>query len=146
MVANASDSDSLVPDFSRYVIAPNAILVPFGNPPTSEVWIRIVGFLALNLAYYSFRAARAGLVPFFRWSVHGRLIAPAFFVAFVVLGLARPTLVLFAAVDVAAAIWTHLALRAERVIDSRPVGSGTRGRSPRGIREDMERNVPTPGS
>jgi len=129
------------------IIVPNAILGLFGFPPTSEVWIRIIGVVALNLAYYSFRAARAGLVPFFRWSVHGRLIAPAFFASFVALGLARWPLLIFALVDVAAATWTYLALRAERA-RALPLAAsrGTSPSSPRSIREEMERNVPTAGS
>ncbi len=129
------------------IIVPNAILVLFGFPPTSEVWIRIIGVVALNLAYYSFRAARAGLVSFFRWSVQGRLIAPAFFASFVALGLARPALLAFALVDVAAATWTYLALRSDRAgAFPLPAFPGASASSPRSIREEMERNVPTAGS
>lgn len=95
------------------VIAPNAILVPFGNAPTSEVWIRIVGMVVLFLAYYYARAARENVVAFFRWTVPARLTVPVFFVSFVALGLVPPTLLLFALPDLAGAIWTHLALRAE---------------------------------
>src|SRR5215831_13472086 len=92
------------------LVAPNAILVPFGNPPTSEVWIRIVGMLTFFLGYYYFRAGRQGLVPFFRLTVHARLMVPLFFIAFVALRFAPPTLILFGLVDLAGAIWTHLAL------------------------------------
>ena len=129
------------------IIVPNAILGLFGLAPTTDVWIRIIGVVALNLAYYSFRAARAGLVQFIRWSVHGRLIAPAFFVCFVALGLAPWQLLLFALVDAAAATWTYLALRAERA-GALPLAAsrGTSPSSPRSIREEMERNVPTAGS
>ncbi len=129
------------------IIVPNVILVAFGFPPTSDVWIRVIGVVTLNLAYYSFRAARAGLVSFFRWSVHGRLIAPAFFASFVALGLARPVLIVFALIDVAAATWTYFALRSDRAgafpLPAFPGGSAS---SPRSIREEMERNVPTAGS
>jgi len=31
------------------IIVPNAILALFGLPPTSDVWIRIIGVVALNL-------------------------------------------------------------------------------------------------
>jgi len=130
------------------IIVPNAILGLFGLAPTTDVWIRIIGVVALNLAYYSFRAARAGLVQFIRWSVHGRLIAPAFFVCFVALGLAPWQLLLFALVDAAAATWTYLALRADRRAGALPFPAfpGTSPSPPRSIREEMERNVPTAGS
>jgi len=75
------------------------------------------------LAYYYARAGREGVVPFFRLTVHARLALPVFFVAFVVLGLARPTLILFALPDLAGAIWTHLALRAESPNVSPPIGT-----------------------
>jgi hypothetical protein len=102
------------------LIAPNALLVTFGNPPTSEPWIRVLGVVVMLLAYYYARAGREGVVPFFRWTVHTQLAIPVFFVAFVVLGLARATLILFALPDLAGAIWTHLALRAESPNTSSP--------------------------
>ena len=40
------------------VVAPNALIVPFGFDPTGEVWIRVVGLLVLILAYYSLKAAQ----------------------------------------------------------------------------------------
>jgi hypothetical protein len=43
--------------------------------------------------------------------VYGRALVIVFFVAFVVLGLAEPLLIGFGLVDLAAAIWTALALR-----------------------------------
>ena len=58
-------------------------------------------------------AARADLRRFIAWSVPLRLSVPVFFGAFVAAGLVSPVLMLFAAVDVAAALWTWTALRRE---------------------------------
>lgn len=95
------------------VLAPNLLLSLFGIPPTGEVWIRVVGMLALILGYYYQGAARSGATVIFRLSVHGRSAVLVFFGAFVLLGLAPPALILFAAVDAAGALWTWRCLAAE---------------------------------
>ena len=93
------------------VLAPNLLLALFGFPSTGEVWIRVVGMLVAFLGVYDWLAARAELRAFFAWSVPVRLSVPVFFTAFVALGLAPPVLLLFGAVDAAAAVWTWIALR-----------------------------------
>jgi hypothetical protein len=95
------------------VAIPNVMLGMFGLPTTSEVWIRVVGVLVLCLAFYYIQAARHGLVPMLRWTVYARSSVILFFGAFVLLGFAAAPLVMFGAVDLAAALWTYWALRAE---------------------------------
>ncbi len=94
------------------LVAPNSLLAVFGQPPTHEVWIRVAGMLALFLAYNDIQAARYELTPFIRWSVYARGSAIIFFGAFVLLGFAAPPLLLVGVVDLLAAGWTTLALRA----------------------------------
>ncbi|MBW1784279.1 MAG: hypothetical protein JRL30_26505 [Deltaproteobacteria bacterium] len=94
-----------------FLLIPNTILGVFGIPPTTEPWIRVVATILLILSYYLIQAARNELTIFFRLTVHGRASVIVFFTAFVVLGVAPPVLILFAVVDLAAAIWTALALR-----------------------------------
>jgi hypothetical protein len=86
----------------------------FGLAKTGELYIRIVGMFLLILAYYYARAARQELTGFFHWTVHVRALVILFFVAFVLLDLAEPVLILFGVVDLAAAIWTWLALRGSK--------------------------------
>jgi hypothetical protein len=93
------------------IVAPNAVLAPFGVPPSSEVWPRVVGVLAVALGFYYGVAARSGLVPFYRGTVVMRAFVFVFFGAFVLLGFAPPALALFGAVDLAGAIWTGAALK-----------------------------------
>ena len=96
------------------VTVPNLLLGLFGFAETREVWIRVMGMLVLILGVYDVQAARQEWDGFIRLSVPLRVSVPAFFGAFVVAGLAPPVLLLFAAVDFAAAAWTWLALREAR--------------------------------
>jgi hypothetical protein len=95
------------------VVVPNLFLSVFGIPPTTEVWIRVVGMLVTILGFYYLQSARHGLVPFFRATLLGRTAVLVFFIAYVVLGFAPPILILFGLIDVAGAIWTALCLRGE---------------------------------
>lgn len=95
------------------VVAPNVLLSFFGIPETREVWIRIVGMLALIFGYLDFMASRYELLTFIRWTVFGRLSVPVFFVIFVALGFAPPILMLFGAIDAAAAIWTAVCIHSD---------------------------------
>ena len=96
------------------VVVPNVPLSLFGMPQPDEPWIRVAGMLALLLGYYYVQCARADLRRFFELTVPARGAVIVFFATFVALGFAKPTLLLFGLVDVAGAIWTTLALRAER--------------------------------
>ncbi len=93
------------------VLAPDALLNFMGLPAPRDVWIRVVGTLVLVLALYSILAARRDLTDFIRWTVYGRSLVVVILLAFVLLGLASPVLILFAIVDSAGAVWTSIALR-----------------------------------
>lgn len=93
------------------IIAPNSLLEIFKLPPVTDVWIRVVGMLAVLLGVYYWHAANANLRSLIRLSVPARLSVLGFFGAFVVLKLAPPVLMVFAIVDAVAALWTWHALR-----------------------------------
>ena len=98
------------------VVAPNFLLSVFQLPGTSEVWIRMMGVIVVNIGLYAWVAARHEDKHFLEASVYTRVI---FFVAvttFAVLGLASPMIILFGVADLLGAIWTHCALKA----DARP--------------------------
>lgn len=92
------------------VAAPNLLLTTFGIPPTNEVWIRVVGVLVVILGFYFAQAARKEITDFFRWTVPARSAVIVFFIAFVLLGWAKPVIILFGAIDLIGAIWTFMAL------------------------------------
>ena len=95
------------------VLAPNLLLGLLGFPPTNEVWIRVAGVLVLILAYYFIQSVRRGTIDFWRWTTHVRFSLIFFFAAFVLLGWARPALLLLGVADFLGAIWTTWALRAD---------------------------------
>jgi hypothetical protein len=98
------------------LVVPNFLLGLFFLPPTTEVWIRISGMLLLFLGFYYTQAARKEMTDFFRWTIYVRATVILFFTAFVLLGLAEPSLILFGVVDLLGAIWTGAALRSENAV------------------------------
>ena len=92
------------------VVAPNLLLGALGFPPVADVWSRVVGVLALLLAFYYAQAARAELRSFMHCTVYTRVATFVFFAGFVVAGLAGPMLIALGALDLAAALWTARAL------------------------------------
>lgn len=103
------------------LLAPNMLLVLFQMPPTSEVWVHVVGMLILFIAIYYIVAARAELLPIMVWTVWLRISVFFFFCGFVLVGLAKVALILFGAIDLAGAAWTWNAIRKETL-----KASGTR--------------------
>ena len=102
------------------LVWPNLLLGLLGFPPTNEVWIRVAGVLVLFLAYYFIQSARAGTVDFWRWTTHVRFALIFIFTGLVLLGLARPPLILLGVADFLGAIWTTLAMRADRALSHPP--------------------------
>ena len=96
------------------ILTPNILLSIFWMPATTEVWIRVVGVLVLNIGVYYLYAAKCEARAFFQASVYTRAFVLISFVAFAAVGLARPMIVFFGAMDLAGGIWTHLALKGER--------------------------------
>ena len=98
------------------IVVPNFLLKAISRTSTTEVWIRVVGLLLLYLGFYYTQAARKEITDFFRWTVYTRSTVIVFFAAFVLLGFARPPLIMFGVVDLLGAIWTGLALRSPKTI------------------------------
>jgi hypothetical protein len=96
------------------IFAPNLLLGMFGIPPTTEVWIRVVGVLAFNIGIYYWFAAKCEAKAFFEATVYLRGVVFIAFVAFVMLGFVHRALILFGCVEVAGAVWTWLALQKEK--------------------------------
>lgn len=93
------------------LLAPSLLLAPLGLAVPQDVWIRLVGILALALGASDLLAGSDTVVSLIRLSVWRRGVAGVAIAALVMLGLAPTPLLLFAAVDIAAALWTALAMR-----------------------------------
>ena len=98
---------------AAFVVAPNALLSLFGVPPTTEPWVHVVGVLAFMIGIYAWVGGRHDHRPFLVASVATRALVFTAFTSLVLLGIAPPVLALFGLVDLAGALWTGLALRAD---------------------------------
>lgn len=116
-----SSSARSIQVFGVYIVAlgfvlllvPNLLLLLSGFPLTQEPWIRVLGVVVVALGYYYLVAASSKATAFFAATVRGRIWIFLAFIALVVLGFARPMLIMFGLVDFAGAIWTWMALRSE---------------------------------
>lgn len=93
------------------IASPGTVLSPLGIATPSEIWIRVVGLLALVVGYYYWACGRAGAIAFYRATIAGRLAFCTGCVMLVLLAGAPLQLLLFGFVDVAGAAWTAWALR-----------------------------------
>lgn len=95
------------------VLAPNALLGLFGMPATQEVWIRVLGLVVGIIGAYDVIMAVHALTPLYLPSVIARTLVFVAFLAFALLGLAPPQLVIFGVIDLLGALWTWRAMRGE---------------------------------
>lgn len=91
--------------------APGLVLAPLGIAVPAEIWIRVVGALALPLGYYYWVCGSANLVEFFRASIRGRILFAAVIVLLIAAFSAPLQMLLFAGIDLAGAAWTFHGLR-----------------------------------
>ena len=96
------------------VLLPNFFLYALNLPLTNEVWPRAVGILLVGHAIYYIQVARHNLSDFFSWTVYTRAAMFFFWGSMVLLQFVRPVVLAGGTIDLAAAIWTALALRADR--------------------------------
>lgn len=95
-------------------LIPNVPFAIVGIPQTNEAWIRVVGMLILFLAFFCFQSARKELTEFMRWTVYTRPTVIIFFTVLALLGMVKPVVIWLGVIDLAAAIWTGLALRSAK--------------------------------
>lgn len=104
----------LIPLGLLLMLAPNAVLSPFGFAPATEVWVRVVGVVVAPLGVYYVALGRAPVPSLLMLTVYARVWVCVTFALFVAAGLSQPMLAVFGAVDLLGAIWTWTALRSER--------------------------------
>lgn len=93
------------------LLSPDSLLALLGLPPSADVWPRVCGIALLVLGGYYAAAARAGLEPFFRFTLVGRTFQWVCFAGLVIAGLAPPPLLATSTLEFASALWTLAALR-----------------------------------
>jgi len=95
--------------------APAAILALLRFPPAADEWIRMVGLLSLVVGVYDVVSGRSNAMANIRASVPIRFGFATGCCALVALRMMPLSLLPIAAIDVAGAVWTAVALRGERV-------------------------------
>ncbi|MEK7239537.1 MAG: hypothetical protein AAB224_03055 [Gemmatimonadota bacterium] len=95
------------------LFAPNVLLPILGLPKTMEIWVHVLGTLALVVGYYYWACGVANVRAFFIASVQGRMAFCAACLALVVGADGPLVLIAFGLVDLAGAGWTLAALRNE---------------------------------
>lgn len=95
-------------------LIPNQVLPLVGLPTTNEVWIRLFCALAVVLGVKGFHYSRMEIESMFQLDVYTRTCFATFLLVFVLLGEARPILLTLSVIDYAGALWTQLAIWADR--------------------------------
>ena len=96
------------------MIIPNVILKLVGHPPTTEPWVRLFGALAFVLAAKGFNYSPLEIRPLFQFDVYTRSFFASVLLVLVLIGQAHPILLIWTVVDYGAALWTALAIRADK--------------------------------
>jgi hypothetical protein len=99
-----------------FLFVPEMIFSILAYPTPPDIASRVLGMLFLLLAYYYIRGGldEEGMGKFFMWTVHTRASIIVFLIVFASLQLASPIIIMFGAIDLAAAIWTFWALRKDK--------------------------------
>ena len=93
------------------LLMPGLVLGTLGFPPVQDGWVRVVGSLAIAVGVYHIVGARYNLLPYIRATVWGRIGFAVLLGGLVIASVMPRPLLLFAAIDVAGAVWTAIALR-----------------------------------
>ena len=94
--------------------APNLLFSLAGIPETKEPWIRLAGCLAMVLAIKGIQNSKQEIPELFQMDVYTRAFAGTFIAVLALTGIAPRILLLLSAVDWGGALWTQLALRADK--------------------------------
>ena len=95
----------------QLIFIPNTLLGMFGFEPTSEIWIKVFGVVLLSLAVVYYGIIEYGNNEVVSFTIWSRLLVGTGFTIMAITDVAPITLILFAGIDVATAIWTWFELK-----------------------------------
>ncbi len=95
----------------QLIFIPSTLLGMFGFDPPAEIWIKVLGVLVLALAILYYSINTSGNKEVVMSTVWFRIFVAAGFLLLVVSGQTKSSLLLFAGVDVATAVWTWIELK-----------------------------------
>ncbi len=103
---------------SALLLAPHTGLSLMGLPDTNEVLLRTVEFLLLGFAFYYIQVARHNVAAVFPWTIYTRSLVIIFWGIMVAQRIVRPVVLFGGLIDLIAAIWTAIAIRADKAVTS----------------------------
>lgn len=107
---------------------PGLCLKVAGITSSSDIMVRVFGTVLFYMSIFYMVAGRhPNFRPLYRASVYTRFSAPLFVGGFVLLTSANPLIGLLTVADAAGALWTALALRADRGSAQAPGRAATQG-------------------
>ena len=95
-------------------LIPNVLMALAGLPEDHSFWVRMAGVLAFVLAVKGIHNSTAENATFFRFDNYTRTLAGTFMVALFLLGIAPKIILVLAALDYGGALWTEIAIRADK--------------------------------
>ena len=87
------------------------LLEMFGFEPTSEIWIKVLGIVILPLSAVYYAINKHGNAETVRATIISRGFVGVGFTLLALSGQAKLSLILFAGIDIATAIWTWFELK-----------------------------------
>ena len=93
------------------LLVPNLVLPLFQLSTTSEVWVRIIGALALTFSSYYYACIKTEHLPFYRITVWGRYFFCSCLIVLALTGMGELPILIFSFTELALAIWTHISLK-----------------------------------
>jgi hypothetical protein len=95
----------------QLIFVPNMLLGMFGFPPTTEVWIRVLGIVVLPLSFIYYATSKLENTDAIKATVASRMFVGLGFVLLFAFGMAPASIILFAGIDILTALWTIAELR-----------------------------------
>jgi hypothetical protein len=95
----------------QLIFIPNVLLGTFGFAPTQEIWIKVFGIVLISLSLVYYGIVKDGNPEVVKYTFYSRIFVALGFGALVIAGQVEPTLILFAGIDIATAIWTWFELK-----------------------------------
>ncbi len=109
------------------ILIPNVVLTLIGHPTTNEPWVRLFGALAMLLGIKGLHYSRLKIESMFQLDVYTRTLFASVLLVLVLIGIARPILLILSIIDYGASLWTQWAIWADKRSPRSAVASAQRG-------------------
>jgi hypothetical protein len=95
-------------------LMPNLVLMLAHQPQSTQIWVRLCGVLTFVLGAKELLNSRLEIAWLFQLTVYTRWFVATVITILVLFAHAPPILLVLAAIDYGAALWTQIAIRSDR--------------------------------